>query len=417
MQAAERPNIVLILADDLGVGDVACLNAKSKIRTPNLDRLAREGTTFADAHSPSAVCTPTRYGLLTGRYAWRTRLKSGVLLGWGEPLIEPSRPTLASLLKRQGYVTACVGKWHLGLDWKSLPKGASAKKGEGWQTDYAKPFGGGPTSLGFDQFFGISASLDMPPYVYLEGDRATAIPTTEKTWVRKGPAAADFEAIDVLPKTTERAVAFIREQAPAAKKGTPFFLYFPLTSPHTPVVPTPEWKGKSDAGEYGDFVAQTDDVVGKIMNALETSGVANDTLVIFTSDNGAAPYVVVALEQRFGHFSSGSLRGYKADIWEGGHRVPFFARWPGVVPAGATSHETICHVDFLATFASLVGEKLPKNAGEDSYDLTPALRGEKRAQPIREAMVLHSLRGVFGIRQGDWMLCLGPDAVRGLCGR
>lgn len=408
-ETPRKPNIVVILADDLGYGDVSCLNPKSKIQTPHLDRLAKQGMTLTDAHSPSAVCTPTRYGLLTGQYAWRTRLNSGVLYGWSPPLIDNGRLTLASMLKRAGYTTACIGKWHLGLDWQRKADKKAAKD-DGWQYDYALPFKNGPTTLGFDEFYGISASLDMPPYVYLEQDRATAIPTVEKTWVRKGPAAKDFDAVDVLPATTAKAVDFIARQAARAKgdpkKAEPFFLYLPLTSPHTPTVPTAKWKGKSAAGDYGDFVIATDDAVGQILAALDEHGLTNNTLVIFTSDNGAAPYVVVALEQMFGHFSSGLLRGYKADAWEGGHRVPFFARWPGQIPAGSTSDQTACHVDLLATCAAVAGQDLPKSAGDDSFNLLPVLRGDKLARPVRDATILHSMKGVFAVRQDNWILIL-----------
>jgi arylsulfatase A len=291
--AAERPNIVFMLADDLGYGDVQCLNPTAgKIKTPNLDRLAQQGMTFTDAHGASAVCTPTRYGILTGRYPWRTRLQSGVLGGFSPPLIKPGRLTVPALLKQQGYATICIGKWHLGLTWPR-PDSKSAVKAKGADelrtADWSRPILDGPTSCGFDYYFGISASLDMPPFVFIENDRVTATPTTEKKWVRSGPAAPDFEAVDVLPRLTAKAIEQINSHAADARQGKPFFLYLPFTSPHTPVVPSKAWQGRSGLGDYADFVMQTDDAVGQVLAALETQGLASNTLVIATSDNGFSP--------------------------------------------------------------------------------------------------------------------------------
>ncbi|HEY7308890.1 MAG TPA: arylsulfatase [Gemmataceae bacterium] len=392
------PNIVFILADDLGYGDLRCYNKDSKIATPNLDRLAAQGMRFTDAHTPSSVCTPTRYGILTGRYCWRTTLKSGVLNGYSPALIEPKRPTLASLLKQHGYVTAGIGKWHLGL-------------GEAAKTDFGKPLRLGPRSAGFDTYFGIPASLDMPPYVFIENEGVTEAPTaTIKDsamrrhggggfW-RGGAIAPHFKHVDVLPAITERAVAVVRKQS--AEK--PFFLYLALTAPHTPWMPTDEFRGKSKAGYYGDFVAQVDAAVGRVLRALDEAKLADNTLLIFTSDNGAhwTPEDI----DKWGHRANDGLRGQKADIWDGGHRVPFLVRWPGRVRAGGTSKELICLTDFLATAAAVVGAKLPADAGEDSYNLLPALRGDKLDTPIREAIVHHSSDGTFAIRQGPWKLAL-----------
>ena len=398
--AGERPNVVVILADDMGYGDAGAYNPESEVPTPHLDGLAAEGLRFTDAHTPSAVCTPTRYGLLTGRYAWRTPLKEGVLYGYAPLLVDTTRLTLASLLKRHGYATAAVGKWHLGL-------------GSGDSTDYRRPLRPGPLQLGFDRFFGIPASLDMTPYVYVEDERLVAPPTDTVGasamrreggggfW-RAGPIAPGFRHADVLPRLTEEAVAYIERQA---VDGPPFFLYLPLSAPHTPWLPTAPFRGKSGAGPYGDFAVQVDHVAGAVLEALERGGLAEHTLVLFTSDNGA--HWLDGDIAEYGHRANGPLRGQKADIWEGGHRVPFIVRWPGVVRAGAVTGETVCLTDVMATLAAIVGEELPPDAGEDSYSLLPVLRGEELKKPLREATVHHSLRGMFAIRQGPWKLVEG----------
>ena len=395
--AANRPNIVFILADDLGYGDLGCYNSESKIPTPNCDRLASEGIRFTDAHSPSAVCTPTRYGILTGRYSWRTSLKSGVLQGYDPLLIERDRVTVASLLKQHGYATAAVGKWHLGL-------------GDKKPTDYDRPFAAGPSTVGFDDFFGIPSSLDFPPYVFVENDRAVERPTATIAaskmrreggggfW-RAGGIAPSFKHEDVLPAIADKAVEFIRKQS----SDKPFFVYFPLSAPHTPWMPTAEFRGKSQAGYYGDFVVQSDAAIGRVMAALAERGLADNTLIIVTSDNGAH-WLASDIEQ-FGHRANGALRGQKADLWEGGHRVPFIARWPGRIQSGMTSDETICHTDLLRTVAAILDVSLPENAGEDSYNILPALVGQPSEQPIREATVHQSGDGTLAIRQGPWKLC------------
>ncbi len=394
------PNIVVILADDMGYGDPVSYNPESRVPTPNIDRLAAEGMRFTDAHSPSAVCTPTRYGLLTGRYAWRTRMTSGVLGGYSPALIEDGRMTLASLLRDHGYRTAAVGKWHLGL-------------GSAEPTDYRAPLRPGPNDVGFDYFFGIPASLDMDPYVYVENDTVVTLPTDSVEWSsprrsggegfwRGGPIAPGFRHIDVLPRLTERAAAWIEEQ-----KGSeqPFFLYLAFSAPHMPWLPTAEFEGRSSAGPYGDFAAQVDASIGAILNALEQAGVEEHTLVLVTSDNGAH-WLESEIEQ-YGHRANGSLRGQKADIWEAGHRVPFVVRWPGRIAAGSSSDETIALTDLLATAADLVDVPLPVDAGEDSYSMLPILLGEPPDAPLREATVHHSLNGMFAIRQGPWKLVLG----------
>ena len=345
--AADKPNIVLILCDDLGYGDVKCNNPAGRIATPNIDRLAAAGLRFTDAHSTSSVCTPTRYSLLTGRYNWRSRLQSGVLGGLSPRLIEPGRLTVAALLRQHGYHTAVIGKWHLGLDWARIPGGPEPERlgvettNQHWSVDYAKPIRGGPNSAGFDYFFGIAASLDMVPYTFIENDRVTAIPTVEKSFPmtagkpdsqsRRGPAAPGFEAEQVLPTLTRQSVAYIAQRAEAARAGRPFFLYVPFNSPHTPIAPTERFRGKSGISPYADFVMETDWAVGEILAALDQHALASNTLVLFTSDNGCSPAANMPELRAAGHQPNGPLRGQKADIWDGGHRVPFLVRWPGQV--------------------------------------------------------------------------------------
>jgi arylsulfatase A len=425
LAAAPHPNIVYILADDLGYGDVKCLNRDGKIATPNIDRLAADGMIFTDAHSSSAVCTPTRYGIMTGRYNWRSRLKSGVLGGMSPRLIEPGRLTVPALLKEHGYATACFGKWHLGMDWTLKTDTKSfddnIEKGEdGWRVDFTKPIRNGPNSVGFDYYFGISASLDMVPYTFIENDRVTTLPTVDKAFpmmlgregkgaTRKGPAAAGFEAADVLPALTRKAVDYIDRHAAKAKDGTPFFLYFPLNAPHTPIAPTSDWLGKSGINPYADFVMEVDATVGEVLRALDRNGLAGNTLVVMTSDNGCSPSANFAELASHGHHPSYVFRGYKADIFDGGHHIPFIARWPGKIKAGSTSGQLICLTDLMATCAEIVGAKLPENAGEDSVSIVPALLGTATA-PLREAVVHHSINGSFSIRQGNWKLELCPDS-------
>ncbi|MDP7638095.1 MAG: arylsulfatase [Candidatus Hydrogenedentes bacterium] len=403
-----KPNIVFILADDMGYGDVAALNKDSKIPTPNMDRLANEGMIFTDAHSGSAVCTPTRYGILTGRYCWRTRMKSGVLGGYSKPLIPVDRMTVASLLKAQGYNTACFGKWHLGWEWQLSRDNANP---ENWDqefgaVDYSKSIEHGPTTRGFDHFFGIPASLDMAPYVYVENDRVTAVPDTEikgsggKRFWRKGPIAPDFKHIEVMATLTEKAGRYIDAQS----TDKPFFVYFPLTAPHKPILPSKQFQGKSGMNEWGDFVMEVDWTVGQVMDALRRNCLKNNTLIIVTSDNGATPGADFAELAQFGHDPSYIFRGHTADIFEGGHRIPFIARWPGRVKPGSSSNETICLTDLIATVAGIVGATLPDDAGEDSVSILPALDGKRLSEPLREATVHHSIQGAFSIRQGKWKL-------------
>jgi arylsulfatase A len=407
--AGPRPNIVILLVDDLGIGDPGCYNPASKIHTPSIDRVAREGMRFTDVHSPSSVCSPTRYAILTGRYAWRGRLKSGVLNGYSRTLIEAGRPTIASLLTGRGYATAGFGKWHLGFqtfdprhDERDQP------------VDYKQPLRPGPLTVGFDEFFGIPASLDMPPYVFVENDRPTELPNTNvgasgdakyargPFW-RAGAAAPSFRHTDVLPRLTERAVAFLDRHAKSHKES-PFFLYLALSGPHTPYLPSAQFRGKSGAGDYGDFVETVDASVGAVLSALDRNGLAENTFLIFASDNGArwTPEEIA----QFGHRSNLNNRGQKSDVYDGGHRIPFIIRWPGHVRPGTTSEQLGCLVDLAATCAGVARVRLPHDAAEDSFDLRPALL-EQASRPIRDAVVHHSGSGLFAIRSGDWKLVTG----------
>lgn len=414
--AASKPNIVFILADDMGVGDVMALSKHCRIETPNLDRLAAQGMTFTDAHSSSAVCTPTRYSILTGRYNWRSRLKNGVCWGWSRRLIEDGRMTVGSFLQQHGYTTAAIGKWHLGMSWP-LKDGGFADDGDtyrkdfknAYNVDYFKPVQNGPTSVGFDYFFGISASLDMPPYVYIQNDKPLVTKIVTKAFHRDGPADVDFEDVDVLPRITSETVKFINRNADAARQGKPFFVYFPLNAPHTPISPTKEFAGKSGLNKYGDFVMQVDWTVGQVMAALDSADVANNTLLIFTTDNGCSPQANFGELAKKNHFPSDVYRGHKADIYEGGHRVPFIARWPGHVKAGSTSSQTVGQLDLFATAADILDKDVPVTAAEDSISILPALLG-KDEQPLREGLVHHSINGSFSIRQGKWKLALCPGS-------
>jgi arylsulfatase A-like enzyme len=430
-RGAEKPNVVLILADDLGYGDVRCYNPeRGKIATPHIDALAGQGMRFTDAHTSSGVCSPTRYSLLTGRCHWRTRLQSGIVGYLEEPLIPPGRLTIAGLLKQQGYGTAAVGKWHLGWDFQLTPderkllKSYGGKAGGGgevkstagdgdraaWHTIYSRPFRGGPVTAGFDSYFGTDVP-NWPPYCFIENDRTVGIPSEllpaavlqRNQASLQGPALPGWKLEEVLPALTERACAFITG---AAKKSEPFFLYLPLTAPHTPIAVSPEWRGKSGLSDYADFVMQTDATVGRVLEALEKSGAAKNTLVLFTSDNGCAPYAGAKEMEAKGHFPSGPWRGYKADAWEGGHRVPFIVRWPGVVAAGTRCDALVQQSDVLATLAEALQVKLPGGAGEDSVSLLSLLRGGTAA--VREFAISHASSGLPALRKGAWKIIFGP---------
>jgi len=370
------PNLVYIIADDLGYGDVQCLNPlRGRIKTPHLDGLAAAGMTFTDAHSGSSVCTPTRYGLLTGRYAWRTRLQHGVLDGYAEPLIAADRLTVPGLLRQSGYHTACIGKWHLGFTVSDGSTGQAAGL-DAVTRD-------GPTTRGFETFLGFQHARSMQ--AFFQDDRV----------------AARVEPVDMLGKLAGLAADYVTQRA---GQDRPFFLYYALSSPHTPIVPSPAWRGRSGLGDYADFVMETDDAVGRVLAAIDRAGIASQTLVIFTSDNGCSPAAGTAQLEAQGHYPSGDLRGYKSDIWDGGHRVPFFVRWPGRVPVGSTNPALLCHTDLLATVAEMTGAQLPENAGEDSFSFWPEILGTGRSQ--RTSVVHHSINGRFAIREGGTKLVL-----------
>lgn len=412
-QDSTLPNLIFIMADDLGYGDVQALNPKSRIPTPRLNQLASAGMTFTDAHTPSAVCTPTRYGVLTGRYCWRTRLKSGVLNGYGEPMIADSRVTVAEFLREQGYATGIVGKWHLGLGF--------AKEND--EFDFSIPISNGPHTHGFDSSFIIPASLDFPPYVYIRNGRITQFPELVQpaqkfpAFLRTGERSEDFVMENVLDELAAQAVSFIQTEA---ARNRPFLLYLPLTAPHKPVLPHPRYRGSTELGPYGDFVHQVDDIVGQVLDGVDQAGVGESTLVVFTSDNGSFMYryddstqqqdhvddttVQGYLSSR--HTANGPFRGTKADIWEAGHRVPFFVRWPGKVTAGSTCDRTVCLTDFFATAADILDVKLPSETAPDSFSFLPLLL-DRESEWQREPVIHHSAAGMFAIREGDWKLVLG----------
>ena len=421
----KKPNIIYILADDMGYGDVKTLNPGSKIPTPHMDQIIAQGVHFTDAHSGSSVCTPTRYGILTGRYAWRTTLKQGVLWGYSPPLIESGRETVATLLKKAGYETACIGKWHLGLTWAKkdptkevmqIVSNTPVTIETDDNVDYSKPVAGGPSGLGFDYSFIIPASLDMSPYCYLRNGRVTdpsmsftAGKDQEKdgrgVFWRAGKMATGFDFNKVLLNFVDSAVYYIKLHA---KKTTPFFLYLALPSLHTPWLPTGNYNGKSGAGKYGDYVFMTDAMIGSIIQAVKQQNLEENTLLIVVSDNGSE-FRPADIEST-GHYANYIFKGRKADIYEGGHRVPFMAYWKGVIPAGTTSDEVMCTTDLMATVAGLLNIPLPKNAAEDSYNLWPAFFGQTSSSPIREATIHHSEKGFFSIRKGKWKYAPQPGS-------
>ncbi|CAM3328116.1 arylsulfatase [Zobellia roscoffensis] len=425
-QNIQKPNIIVIYTDDQGYGDVGALNPDAKFNTPNMDKLANEGIIFTDGHSSDAVCTPSRYSLLTGRYSWRTSLKEGVLRADGPCLIEKDRMTIASLLQENGYKTAMIGKWHLQMEFEgSLGK----------DRDWSKPFTDGPIEKGFDYYFGIPASMNYGILTYLENDKVLDPPvlwTKKKAdkrprafsdsidpkgyrmtppyiserkegtsgWVEVAPS---FNDELVLKTFADKAVDYISESATEAKAGKPFFLYLPLTSPHLPHCTHPDFQGKSNCGNYGDFMEETDHRIGQVLKALKSNGIEENTLVIFSSDNGAETNYVYQRE-KYGHYSSLNFKGGKRDIYEGGHRVPFLMRWPNGVQAGTKSDVPVCQTDYLATIADIVGVELPDNAGEDSYSLLPILKGDSYDKTVRGAVIHHSVSGRFAIREGKWKL-------------
>ncbi len=385
---AAKPNIVVVLCDDLGYGDVQCLNPeRGKIPTPSVDRFAREGMIFTDAHSGSSVCTPTRYGLLTGRYSWRSELQSGVVQGFKPCLIAPDRPTVSGFLKSQGYHTGIVGKWHLNFDYQDAATGDTLKRGKkNGLASVGSKVPDGPISRGFDYYHGFHHAGDM------------------KAVIENDEVIAHDDEINMLPRLTRKAVEYIDDRTKTAA-DQPFFLYVPLGSPHTPIVPSKQWQGKSGISSYADFVMQTDAGFGEILAAIDRNGLRDNTLVIFSSDNGCSKAANFNLLHEYGHYPSANLRGSKADIWDGGHRVPFIVRWPGVVASGSTNAQTICLTDLFATCADVMGESLPEGSAEDSVSILPALKGEPIVS-TRAGVIHHSISGHFAYRLGKWKLCL-----------
>lgn len=394
------PNIIFIMVDDMGYGDIKAFNSDSKIATPQLDKLANSGMIFTDAHACASSCVPSRYGLLTGQYPFR--MKS---FKWQkEPLIEEGRMTMASVLQKNGYQTGMVGKWHLGFDY----------------SDYNN-LTGGPVDRGFDYYFGISRSLDQQDYYYIE-DRQAVQPPTENIeasagygkngwqgpfW-RAGKAGNDFKHDQVLNTFTQKSINFIES---AADDSDPFFLYLALASPHTPWLISEKFKGTSEIGDWGDWVAENDHAIGKVLEAVYDHGLRENTLIFLTSDNGPVWWPVDI--EKYGHRSTSIYRGMKFDAWEGGHRMPFIASWPGVIKQGSESKQIISNTDMLATFAELVGQQLPNNVGEDSYSILDALYGKDQGKPIREAIVGRPDNKDLYIRQGDWKL-IGTDQLYNL---
>lgn len=438
-----RPNIVYFFVDDMGYGDASCLNPEGKIATPNIDRLAHEGMTFTDAHSSSSVCTPSRYSVLTGRYNWRSKLQKGIVPPYGDPLIAEDRMTIAGFLKQYGYHTACIGKWHLGQGWdfdatktdfqpharyeraRTEPDAdlmATPEQKARWYEAFSRPTTGGPTRRGFDQYFGVDIP-NWPPYCFIENDRTVGIPSEflperllgDNQASICGPAMPYWHFEQLLPTWAKKADDTIRERVSADQ---PFFLYLPMTSPHTPLAVNKSFLGKSGLNNlYADLVIETDDVFGRVLASLEKHGVADNTLVIFASDNGCANYIGTnsdgrgneekALEPQ-GHHSSGPFRGYKSDVWDGGHRIPCIARWPGVIRAGTECGQLVCLSDLMATCAEMLGVDLPGDAAEDSVSILPLLRGTD--EPVRAHAVHHSIDGKFAIRDGRWKLMLCPGS-------
>ncbi|MHC5068793.1 MAG: sulfatase family protein [Planctomycetota bacterium] len=408
LTAAERPSVIVILADDMGLDSVSSFNPDLGLVTPRIDELVEQGMSFSDAHSGSAVCTPTRYGLLTGRYSWRSRLKRSIIPKWDAPLIEEGRLTIGAMLQQHGYHSACIGKWHLGWHWPFVDQGP-VPVGDGGKLaelaakgiDWSRPISGGPIDRGFDYHFGDDV-INWEPYIYIENDRALGVPDQSAKW---HDPAGDWVEDEVLPRITDKAVDYIAERSAS---GEPYFLYFPLTSPHSPIAPSASFRGRSGLTAYADFILETDHVVGRIVDAVDASGTADNTIIIFTADNGTA----LKFARQGGAADKGlnfeaTLRGGKSDVYEGGHRVPFIVRWPGRVGAGTVSTSAICLTDIMATVADVVGHDLPDDAAEDSFSLMPALAG---GQLQRAPVINHSIRGTFAIRDGDWKLICGAGS-------
>lgn len=398
----QRPNIVFILADDFGVGDIRALSPECQVPTPYLDRLTSQGVHFTDAHTSSAVCTPTRYGLLTGRYNWRTRLQEWVIDAYEPPLIAPDRLTLPGMLHEAGYATACIGKWHLGWEWSGEGEGREKRP------DFTLPIASGPTTRGFDYYFGTDVP-NFPPFTFIENDRVTIQPTAQNTPDKDmhigfsgAPMAPGWRFDQILPTLTDRAVRYVEEQA---DKEQPFFLFFSMTSPHEPLSPSDAFKGKSGISPIADFLMETDWSAGQVIEAVERVGIQDNTVILFAGDNGHSHYTGWETLTSRGHKPSGPYRGHKGDIWEGGHRVPLIVRWPGKTQPGSVNEHLICLNDFMATFAAAVGVTLPDNAGEDSINMLPEMES-RTEHALRASLVHHDVKGQFAIRRGPWKLVI-----------
>jgi arylsulfatase A len=404
--AEKQPNVLILYADDMGFGDLAIQNSDSKIPTPNLDQLAREGIRFTDGHSSSGICTPSRFALLTGRHHWRDF--HGIVNAFGGSVFKPERLTMPEMFKDKGYATAAIGKWHLGWDWDAI----RTKKGASFDAfDWTKTIPDGPLAHGFEHYFGDTV-INFPPYCWIEDDRVPKAPDTmmdEKKWkpikegkweCRPGPMVTGWDPYENIPTLTKRGVEYVKAQAKSEK---PFFLYFAYPAPHAPIIPNDEFDGMSKAGPFGDFVCEVDDSCGQILRALKESGQQENTIVVFTADNGPEKYAYVR-DEKFDHWSAAPFRGLKRDIYEGGHHVPFVVRWPGVAKAGVVSDALVSQIDLMATFASVLGFSLPEtNAAEDSHDILPLLKGTA-GDAIRTTHVHNTKKGSYAIRHYEWLL-------------
>ena len=429
-KTSAKPNVVLIFADDMGYGDVSCLNPKARTHTPHIDALARSGVVFRNAHASASVCTPSRYGLLTGRYAWRSPSGGSVVNGFGRSVIEPGRKTIASLFKNGGYTTACIGKWHLGLNWqtKDGKKDVSHYSTGFSNVDYTKAVTHGPNDFGFDYSFIHPASLDMPPYMFLRNHLSIdpdvvltsdiypeRLDETEYSWDRKhtkegdvywakgvwwrgGEISPGFRVENCLTDILSDGISFIKRHT-REEPAEPFFLYLPLTGPHTPWVPTSQFRGKSPIGTYGDFVMDVDHVVGEVTETLRRLGIDDDTMVIFSSDNGAYwPQSEVDLH---GHDSNWGTRGQKGDVWDGGHRIPLIISWPSHVKQKVVYNHLVSLTDLFATFRDMLGQNHEKSSGEDSFSFLHVLEGNTD-KITRRGMIHQSSGGMYSIRRDEW---------------
>ena len=425
-KSTDLPNIIIIYADDMGYGDLNCQNPTSKIPTPYLDQLASEGMRFSDAHSSSGICSPSRFSLLTGMYHWRRTHK--IVNSFGKPMFKDSDYTLPQMLQQKGYTTACIGKWHLGWDWtfKNQPSRIVKRKAKkdikvyaAKDIDWSVPLKGGPMDRGFDTYFG-DGTINFPPYAWVENDRFLTVPTEdlnprnmpyktkEGSWeFRPGPMVNNWNPYEVLPTLTKKTVSWIQKR----KNETPFFLYLALPSPHAPIIPNKEFIGTSNAGGYGDFMVQTDWIVGQVLKALEEKGLEENTIVIFSSDNGPEKYAIDRA-LTYDHFSSGRFRGMKRDVWEGGHHVPFIVKWPGHIKAGEVNKQLISQTDVMATLGAVVGADLPLGAAPDSFNFLPVWEGDSIQKPVRETTIHNTFEDLWAIRNGDWLFVGGPSGAK-----